>query len=380
MTNTHDERPGIVALSRAGLPAVLIVILLTGCAVPHTPEATAPPVSTVMPTTTLWLVETPDLTATPAPVSFLTWETLRNTGYPNEWPSEGIAQLEDGEYRERYMPDSASEMVINLAPYRLFGELNGDGIEDAAVILIAAPGGSGTFYYLAAVLNQDGQPRPLGSQFLGDRVFIRGLSIDEGLIWIDLDVAGPDDPMYCPTDHKRQAYAVEGEKLVLVDEEDLPDPEVSARLKVPQQRIQFEPGVTSATYQEDITANHTLDHRSLSGIGREAFFHEVADTQEILGDRGAHCLRPPYGAIDSYTRARAAELGYTVVMWNIDTGDWRRPAPEVFASEVLDKAFPGAVVLMHDGGGDRSQTVEALKTILGRLSDQGYRFEAICRE
>jgi peptidoglycan/xylan/chitin deacetylase (PgdA/CDA1 family) len=67
-------------------------------------------------------------------------------------------------------------------------------------------------------------------------------------------------------------------------------------------------------------------------------------------------------------------------MWDIDTEDWRRPGSEAIASEVLDKTFPGAVGLMHDGGGDRSQTVEALKTILRQLSKEGYRFEAICKE
>jgi peptidoglycan/xylan/chitin deacetylase (PgdA/CDA1 family) len=67
-------------------------------------------------------------------------------------------------------------------------------------------------------------------------------------------------------------------------------------------------------------------------------------------------------------------------MWDIDTEDWRQPGPQAIANEVLEKAYPGAVVLMHDGGRDRSQTVDALKTILRQLSDQGYRFEAICKE
>jgi peptidoglycan/xylan/chitin deacetylase (PgdA/CDA1 family) len=67
-------------------------------------------------------------------------------------------------------------------------------------------------------------------------------------------------------------------------------------------------------------------------------------------------------------------------MWDIDTEDWRRPGPEAIANEVLNKAFPGAVVLMHDGGGDRSQTVDALKMILRQLSGEDYRFEAVCKE
>jgi hypothetical protein len=107
---------------------LLIVVFLAGCAIPHAPEATAPPIAAATATPSSLL------TATPAPP--LTWETLRNSAYPNEWPSEGTAQLQDVEYREQYMPGSATELVINLAPYRLFGELNGDGVEDAAVILI----------------------------------------------------------------------------------------------------------------------------------------------------------------------------------------------------------------------------------------------------
>jgi peptidoglycan/xylan/chitin deacetylase (PgdA/CDA1 family) len=48
-------------------------------------------------------------------------------------------------------------------------------------------------------------------------------------------------------------------------------------------------------------------------------------------------------------------------------------------SAVVDQAYQGAIVLFHDGGGDRSQTVEALETILEALSDQGYVFEVVCQ-
>ena len=66
-------------------------------------------------------------------------------------------------------------------------------------------------------------------------------------------------------------------------------------------------------------------------------------------------------------------------MWNIDTRDWQRPGADAIASRVLESAYPGAIVLMHDGGGDRSQTVEALRSILEALSSQGYVFEVVCR-
>ena len=66
-----------------------------------------------------------------------------------------------------------------------------------------------------------------------------------------------------------------------------------------------------------------------------------------------------------------AEIG-----WNIDSSDWRRPGADAIAKQIED-AWPGAIVLMHDGGGDRSQTIEALKKALPRLKDQGYRFITI---
>jgi peptidoglycan/xylan/chitin deacetylase (PgdA/CDA1 family) len=66
-------------------------------------------------------------------------------------------------------------------------------------------------------------------------------------------------------------------------------------------------------------------------------------------------------------------------MWDIDTEDWRQPGADVIVSRVLTQVFPGAVILFHDGGGDRSQTVEALGRILESLSSQGYRFEAVCQ-
>jgi peptidoglycan/xylan/chitin deacetylase (PgdA/CDA1 family) len=126
-------------------------------------------------------------------------------------------------------------------------------------------------------------------------------------------------------------------------------------------------------------ANHTLDHSSLSGVGKEAFFREVLETERILGDRGTKCLRPPYGATDAYTRAYLSELGYRLVMWDIDTVDWRRPGVGAIIEEATSKAFPGAVVLFHDGGGDRSQTVEALESVLRELSRRGYAFAPVCR-
>ena len=64
-------------------------------------------------------------------------------------------------------------------------------------------------------------------------------------------------------------------------------------------------------------------------------------------------------------------------MWDIDTRDWQRPGSDVIAARVLKRAFPGAVVLMHDTGGRTSQVPAALETILAELSARGYVFQSL---
>ena len=90
-------------------------------------------------------------------------------------------------------------------------------------------------------------------------------------------------------------------------------------------------------------------------------------------------MRLPYGAADAFTRAYAAELGYEVIMWNIDTLDWSQPGVEAITSAVLNNIYPGAILLFHDGGGDRTQTVSALELILSELSRQGYALLSLCQ-
>jgi peptidoglycan/xylan/chitin deacetylase (PgdA/CDA1 family) len=127
-----------------------------------------------------------------------------------------------------------------------------------------------------------------------------------------------------------------------------------------------------------VFGNHTYSHASLDGIGRDAFFDEVLAAQAAIDAvapaAATSCLRPPYGATDAYTRAFAAELGYTVMLWTVDTNDWQRPGAQAIADEITRNATAGAVILMHDGGGDRSQTVAGLDIALASLSASGYTF------
>ena len=67
------------------------------------------------------------------------------------------------------------------------------------------------------------------------------------------------------------------------------------------------------------------------------------------------------------------------MMWTVDPGDWRRPPAAEIADHIVKRAKAGAVILLHDGGGNRSRTVRGLEMALERLANRGLRFEPVCR-
>ena len=129
--------------------------------------------------------------------------------------------------------------------------------------------------------------------------------------------------------------------------------------------------------------NHTYTHPALNRISREAYVDEVtradAAIRAAVGEEAlpTSCLRPPYGAIDSATASIAAELGKSIVMWDVDPQDWRQPGADQIARHILSHAYPGAIILLHDGGGGRSQTVAALRTVMAELNVRSFTFRIV---
>jgi peptidoglycan-N-acetylglucosamine deacetylase len=125
--------------------------------------------------------------------------------------------------------------------------------------------------------------------------------------------------------------------------------------------------------------NHSYNHASMAGMSFSQFQWQVQATENAVGKHMSSCLRPPYGAMDGNTRTFAGVLGYEIVTWDIDPLDWQQPGAGIIADRVVHETRPGSIVLLHDGGTNRAQTVQALRLIMQRLSDQGYRFEALCQ-
>lgn len=144
------------------------------------------------------------------------------------------------------------------------------------------------------------------------------------------------------------------------------------------QLVPGQTGVTQRIVNEGHRiGNHSWSHPSLAGLSRERFDREMSQTQRAVENatgRRPTCLRPPYGAMDGNTRSWASNHGLSTLLWDIDTNDWRRPGTDAIVRSVVNNARNGAVVLMHDGPGNRGQTVAALDQILAQLSAQGYTF------
>jgi basic membrane protein A len=139
----------------------------------------------------------------------MTLDALRNAEYQVEYTASGTAKLANGEYREPAAPGSATEIVVKLSEKIAFGDLTGDGVDEAAVILISDPGGSGTFYDLAVMTDQGGVPVQLASVVLGDRVKVNSLTIQAGEVVVDMVTQGPNDAMPNPTENVIKRYRLE---------------------------------------------------------------------------------------------------------------------------------------------------------------------------
>src|SRR3954451_20596702 len=124
-----------------------------------------------------------------------------------------------------------------------------------------------------------------------------------------------------------------------------------------------------------LVGNHTWSHPLLTRLRRSRIRSEMERTSDVIekayGERPAW-FRAPYGAWNRATFQLGAELGMDPLPWTVDTLDWTTPGTRSIVHRVEDGSAPGVVVLSHDAGGDRSQSVRALRAYLPQLIDSGY--------
>jgi peptidoglycan/xylan/chitin deacetylase (PgdA/CDA1 family) len=129
----------------------------------------------------------------------------------------------------------------------------------------------------------------------------------------------------------------------------------------------------------DVIGDHTWSHPDLTARNTAV---QVRPTQAAIHNATGFrpcLLRPPYGIAPAGVVRIVRSLGLLTIQWDVDPADWSRPGASVIAQRVLSAVRPGSIVIMHDGGGDRSETVQALGTIVPTLLARGYHLVTVPR-
>lgn len=138
----------------------------------------------------------------------------------------------------------------------------------------------------------------------------------------------------------------------------------------------FSPGTLDELKSGDVVGDHTETHPMMASLSphdqHEQLFDQMAQI-ELLGGERPRLFRPPYGSFDATTLRQLHHLHLLMVLWSVDTTDYTRPGIATIVRRALDAAKPGAIILMHDAGGDRSQTIAALPAIVRGLRSRGLR-------
>ena len=127
-------------------------------------------------------------------------------------------------------------------------------------------------------------------------------------------------------------------------------------------------------------ASHTQNHQQLTAVDAATLQSEVNEAfSAISGSGGASTtvIRPPYGDFNNDTWLASGGCLSASVIWTLDSEDWRLPGPDAIVENCTLGAYSGAIVLMHDGGGNRDQDLEALPRIIETLQEEGYSFVTI---
>jgi peptidoglycan/xylan/chitin deacetylase (PgdA/CDA1 family) len=136
----------------------------------------------------------------------------------------------------------------------------------------------------------------------------------------------------------------------------------------------FSAGTLAELRSGDVVGDHTETHPMMGLLSahqqHEELFEQILRIQ-LLGGPTPRLFRPPYGSFDATTFKELRDLHLLMVLWSDDTSDYTLPGTAAIVQRALAGAHPGAIILMHDAGGDRSETIAALPAIIRGLRRRG---------
>lgn len=191
----------------------------------------------------------------------------------------------------------------------------------------------------------------------------------------------------------KEAKLIKGKKVIALTFDDGPWPETTAQVLdilkqnnikgtffVVGQNVKNYPHLAKRVVAEGHSiANHTW-HHWYHYMNQQAAAYEVDHTSNLIYQTTGvktNLFRPPGGIMHNGVAAYAKNSKYAIIMWSSDSLDYSRPSVPNLVNNVFRNATPGGIVLLHDGGGNRSQTVQALPEIISKFRQQGYSFVTV---
>ena len=146
--------------------------------------------------------------------------------------------------------------------------------------------------------------------------------------------------------------------------------------------IDFGATLPSEIHDGFVLGDHTQDHKLLTQLNPHDQAHQITDLGQDLVSYGAafpRLFRPPYGGFNDATLGLLHQYGMLMVLWSVDTHDYMQPGVATIVQRALAGAAPGAIILMHDAGGPRAQTVAALPMIIAGLRARHFKLVTVPR-
>ncbi|MBV9208463.1 MAG: polysaccharide deacetylase family protein [Actinobacteria bacterium] len=185
--------------------------------------------------------------------------------------------------------------------------------------------------------------------------------IDDGPQWIALTIDDGPSPVYTP------------QILQLLQKY-----QVTATFSMVGIQVQAHPGVAREVADAGHKiCNHTWSHHNLAVMAPVAVADQVNGASDVIHratGRVPDLFRAPYGFWSPTVLRQCALAGMTPLDWSVDPRDWSRPGVAAIVRNIMRNTRTGSIILEHDGGGNRSQTVAALTIVLPRLLAAGYQF------
>lgn len=138
--------------------------------------------------------------------------------------------------------------------------------------------------------------------------------------------------------------------------------------------------ITRMVREGHYVANHTWSHPYLPDLSADELREQVGRTREVIGRATGQpplLMRPPYNSITPSVLDNWTGYEETIILWDVQAEDWAMPGAEAIADRVLAAIQPGSIILLHDSGGDRSQTVASLPAIIEGCLERGLSFGTV---